>query len=41
MKKINVDPEDLEPIETDGINLLYIGTFLYCQRAKLDFNSGK
>jgi hypothetical protein len=29
MKKINVDPEDLEPIETDGINLLYIGTFLF------------
>lgn len=27
MKKINVDPKDLEPIETDGINLLYIGTF--------------
>ena len=29
MKKINVDPKDLEPIETDGINLLYIGTFLF------------
>ena len=29
MKKINVDPKDLEHIETDGINLLYIGTFLF------------
>ncbi len=29
MKKINVDPKDLKPIETDGINLLYIGTFLF------------
>lgn len=29
MKKIKVDSKDLEPIETDGINLLYIGTFLF------------
>lgn len=29
MKKINVDPKDLKPIETDGIKLLYIGTFLF------------
>ena len=29
MKKINIDPEDLKPIEADGINLLYIGTFLF------------
>jgi len=29
LKKIKVDSKDLEPIETDGINLLYIGTFLF------------
>ena len=29
MKKINFDPQDLKPIETDGINLLYIGTILF------------
>ena len=29
MKKINIVPEDLKPIEADGINLLYIGTFLF------------
>ena len=29
MKKINIDPQDLKPIETDGINLLYIGTILF------------
>ena len=29
MKKINIDPEDLKPIEADGINLLYIGTLLF------------
>ena len=29
MKKINIDPQDLEPIETDGINLLYVGTVLF------------
>ena len=29
MKKIKVESKDLEPIETDGINLLYIGTFLF------------
>lgn len=29
MKKINIDPQDLKPIETDGINLLYIGTVLF------------
>ena len=29
MKKINIDPRDLKPIETDGINLLYVGTVLF------------
>ena len=29
MKKINIDPQDLKPIETDGINLLYVGTVLF------------
>jgi hypothetical protein len=29
VKKINIDPQDLEPIETDGINLLYVGTVLF------------
>ena len=29
MKKINIDSQDLEPIETDGINLLYVGTVLF------------
>ena len=29
MKKINIDPQDLEPLETDGINLLYVGTVLF------------
>ena len=29
MKNINIDPQDLKPIETDGINLLYIGTILF------------
>ncbi len=29
MKKINIDPQDLKPIETDGINLLYVGTILF------------
>jgi hypothetical protein len=29
VKKINIDPKDLKPIETDGINLLYVGTFLF------------
>jgi hypothetical protein len=29
VKKINIDPQDLKPIETDGINLLYIGTILF------------
>jgi len=29
VKKINIDPQDLKPIETDGINLLYVGTVLF------------
>lgn len=29
MKKINIDPQDLKPIEADGINLLYVGTVLF------------
>ncbi len=29
MKNINIDPQDLKPIETDGINLLYVGTVLF------------
>ena len=29
MKKVNIDPQDLKPIETDGINLLYVGTVLF------------
>jgi hypothetical protein len=29
LKKINIDPQDLKPIETDGINLLYVGTVLF------------
>jgi hypothetical protein len=29
VKKINIDPQDLEPLETDGINLLYVGTVLF------------
>ena len=29
MKKINIDPQDLKPVETDGINLLYVGTVLF------------
>jgi hypothetical protein len=29
VKKINIDPRDLKPIETDGINLLYVGTVLF------------
>ena len=29
MKKINIDPQDLKPIEADGINLLYAGTVLF------------
>lgn len=29
MKKINIDSQDLKPIETDGINLLYVGTVLF------------
>ena len=29
MKKINIDPQDLKPIETDGINLLYVGNVLF------------
>jgi hypothetical protein len=29
MKKIKIDPQNLKPIETDGINLLYVGTVLF------------
>jgi UDP-N-acetylmuramyl pentapeptide phosphotransferase/UDP-N-acetylglucosamine-1-phosphate transferase len=29
VKNINIDPQDLKPIETDGINLLYVGTVLF------------
>jgi len=29
VKNINIDPQDLKPIETDGINLLYVGTILF------------
>jgi hypothetical protein len=29
VKKINIDPQDLKPIEADGINLLYVGTVLF------------
>jgi len=29
VKKINIDSQDLKPIETDGINLLYVGTVLF------------
>ena len=29
MKKINIDPQDLKPIETEGINLLYVGTVFF------------
>jgi hypothetical protein len=29
VKKINIDPQNLKPIETDGINLLYVGTVLF------------
>ena len=29
MKKVNIDSQNLKPIEADGIGLLYIGTFLF------------